>query len=102
MKQLAEAVSRAEGLAKPLVWQTVQQWESGVSAPKRVRMATVARLLELDMPAAALPPVFTRQGSPGTPARASSAAPEALVRVALLERARSVGAAPIRALALDR
>lgn len=47
MRQLAEAVSRAEGQAKPLAWQTVQQWESGVSAPKRKRMAIVAQLLEL-------------------------------------------------------
>jgi len=48
MERLAEEVSRAEDLAKPLSWQTVQQWESGNSAPKRTRMAVVQRLLDIE------------------------------------------------------
>lgn len=48
MERLAREVSEAEGLAKPLTWQAVQQWENGTSAPKRTRMTLVARLLELD------------------------------------------------------
>lgn len=75
MRQLAEAVSRAERLAKPLAWQTVQQWESGVSAPKRKRMATVVRLLELDAPAA---PVFSRKGVGENAATAAADATGAL------------------------
>lgn len=51
MERLAKEISEAEGLAKPLSWQTVQQWENGVSAPKRTRMGVVRRLLELDPPA---------------------------------------------------
>lgn len=52
-QQLAAAISEAEGLVRPLTWQTVQQWErepvegaAGKStAPKRKRLQTVARLL---------------------------------------------------------
>jgi transcriptional regulator with XRE-family HTH domain len=53
MEQLAAEISKAEGLHKPLSWQTVQQWENGASAPKRTRMEIVARLLglETDKPA---------------------------------------------------
>ena len=47
MEQLAKAVSEAENLAKPLAWQTIQQWERGASAPKRSRMPVVERLLGL-------------------------------------------------------
>ena len=47
MERLAQEVSKAERLAKPLAWQTVQQWEAGLSAPKRKRMETVASLLGL-------------------------------------------------------
>jgi phage repressor protein C with HTH and peptisase S24 domain len=47
MERLAQEVSKAEKLAKPLAWQTVQQWEAGLSAPKRRRMETVASLLGL-------------------------------------------------------
>ena len=47
MEQLAKAVSEAENLAKPLAWQTIQQWERGDSAPKRSRMPVVERLLGL-------------------------------------------------------
>jgi phage repressor protein C with HTH and peptisase S24 domain len=49
MERLAAEVSKAEKLAKPLSWQTVQQWESGASAPKRKRMETVASLLGLSV-----------------------------------------------------
>jgi phage repressor protein C with HTH and peptisase S24 domain len=49
MEQLAEKVSEIEGLAKPLSWQTVQQWENGTSAPKRKRLATVAKLLGVNL-----------------------------------------------------
>lgn len=53
MKRLAAEVSRAEGLAQPLAWQTVQQCErepssagSGKStAPTRRRLELVAKLL---------------------------------------------------------
>lgn len=48
MQQLARKISEAEGLQKPLAWQTVQQWERGDSAPARRRMALVLRLLEID------------------------------------------------------
>lgn len=48
MERLAQEVSTAEKLSKPLSWQTVQQWESGGSAPKRKRMAVVASLLGLN------------------------------------------------------
>lgn len=52
-QQLADAISEAEGLARRLTWQTVQQWErepkegSGAksTAPKRKRLEIVARLL---------------------------------------------------------
>lgn len=47
MEQLAKAVSDAENLAKPLAWQTIQQWERGDSAPKRSRMPVVEQLLGL-------------------------------------------------------
>lgn len=47
MERLAKEISEAEGLAKPLAWQTIQQWENGTSAPKRTRMALVRRLLDL-------------------------------------------------------
>jgi transcriptional regulator with XRE-family HTH domain len=49
MERLAKEISDAEGLAKPLAWQTIQQWENGASAPKRTRMALVKRLLGLDV-----------------------------------------------------
>lgn len=45
MQQLAAEVTQAEGLAKPLTWQAVQQWENGKSAPSRKRLALVASLL---------------------------------------------------------
>ncbi|KQT10983.1 hypothetical protein ASG30_09295 [Ramlibacter sp. Leaf400] len=47
MQRLAHEISQAEGLAKKLSWQTVQQWENGTSAPKRTRMQVVAKLLNL-------------------------------------------------------
>lgn len=46
MQGLADAVSGLEGLTKKLGWQTVQQWEKGVSAPKRTRLAHVATALK--------------------------------------------------------
>jgi transcriptional regulator with XRE-family HTH domain len=51
MERLAKEISDIEKLAKPLSWQTVQQWENGSSAPKRTRMELVRLLLELDPPA---------------------------------------------------
>lgn len=48
MQRLAAEISATESLAKPLSWQTVQQWENGLSAPKRTRMQTVRRLLKLN------------------------------------------------------
>jgi transcriptional regulator with XRE-family HTH domain len=48
-ERLAEEVSRLEGLSKPLAWQTVQQWENGVSAPARKRLPFVAAALGLTM-----------------------------------------------------
>lgn len=42
---LAAKVSELQQLAKPLTWQTVQQWENGASAPKRTRLEFVARAL---------------------------------------------------------
>lgn len=45
-QDLADAISRLEGLAKPLAWQTVQQWErEGGTAPKRTRLKFVAQAL---------------------------------------------------------
>lgn len=51
MERLAREISEAEGLSKPLSWQTIQQWENGTSAPKRTRMELVSQLLELNPPA---------------------------------------------------
>lgn len=45
MDELARRVSEAEGLQKPLNYQTVQQWENGKSAPKRQRLEAVATVL---------------------------------------------------------
>jgi len=45
MEQLAEAIASAEKSAKPLSWQTIQQWENGTTAPKRTRLKTVAEVL---------------------------------------------------------
>ena len=64
-QRLAEAVSTAEGLNKTLAWQTVQQWENGVSAPKRTRMPFVAQalgcsLLQLISEEVAIQPVLAR------------------------------------------
>jgi hypothetical protein len=46
--KLGEQVALAEGLPKPLAWQTVQQWEKpeGIgTAPKRKRLEFVALVL---------------------------------------------------------
>ena len=43
-QDLADRVSEREGLARPLTWQTVQQWEKK-TAPKRKRVQIVAELL---------------------------------------------------------
>lgn len=56
MSQLAEKVSEAEGLKKPLTWQTVQQWENGKSAPSRKRMQIVLQVLGLQT--AVAPPLI--------------------------------------------
>lgn len=56
MEQLAGEISKAEGLKKPLAWQTVQQWENGKSAPKRKRLAIVQQVLGVDLGAIAVPP----------------------------------------------
>lgn len=58
--ELAKRISDLEGLARPLAWQTVQQWENGKSAPKRKRLEFAAQalqtsvnaLMESDQPAA--------------------------------------------------
>jgi transcriptional regulator with XRE-family HTH domain len=48
-QQVAQEVSKLEGASKVLAWQTVQQWEKppeeGGTAPKRARLAYVARAL---------------------------------------------------------
>lgn len=45
MEELAARVSEAEGLPKPLAWQTIQQWErEGGTAPKRQRMEVVSKV----------------------------------------------------------
>lgn len=50
MEQLAAEVAREEGLAKPLAWQTVQQWEKeGGTAPKRKRLEVVAKIFDLSV-----------------------------------------------------
>lgn len=46
MEDLAAMISEAEGLQKPLAWQTIQQWENGKSAPRRGRMQIVAKILQ--------------------------------------------------------
>jgi transcriptional regulator with XRE-family HTH domain len=54
MEKLAEEVSKVEGLAKPLTWQTVQQWERPEplgTAPKRKRLAVVGELLGIQLTA---------------------------------------------------
>ncbi|CAN7363800.1 helix-turn-helix domain-containing protein [Acidovorax sp. LjRoot118] len=45
MEQLAREISKAEKSAKPLAWQTIQQWEAGKSAPKRTRLDLVKKIL---------------------------------------------------------
>lgn len=64
MERLAAEVSKAEGLKKPLSWQTVQQWENGNSAPRRDRMMTVMEVL-------GVAPSYPR----AVPARATEATP---------------------------
>lgn len=49
MMRLAEEISRLEGLSPALTWQTVQQWESGRSAPKRTRLGTVGTALGVNL-----------------------------------------------------
>jgi len=50
MEDLAARISAAEGLPKPLAWQTVQQWErEGGTAPKRKRMEVVAELFGMSV-----------------------------------------------------
>lgn len=49
MEQLAAAVAKHEGAAKPLSWQTIQQWENGTTAPKRTRLKAVGEVLGLSM-----------------------------------------------------
>jgi len=49
MEQLAAAVAKQEGAAKPLSWQTIQQWENGTTAPKRTRLKAVGEVLGLSM-----------------------------------------------------
>lgn len=44
MAELASRISAAEG-GRPLAWQTIQQWESGNSAPKRTRLLFVEQVL---------------------------------------------------------
>lgn len=45
MEQLAVRIAEAEGLPKPLAWQTIQQWEKeGGTAPKRKRLEAVAQV----------------------------------------------------------
>lgn len=60
MERLAKEVSEAEGLAKQLTWQTVQQWENGTSAPKRTRMEVVAQVLGLETAEARKGEVFEK------------------------------------------
>lgn len=52
MQQLAEEIAKAEGLSKPLAWQTIQQWEkqdgSG-TAPKRTRLEVLARIFGMSV-----------------------------------------------------
>lgn len=48
MEQLAKKVAEEERAAKPLAWQTVQQWEKeGGTAPKRKRLEIVAKLFDM-------------------------------------------------------
>lgn len=62
--RLAEAVSREERLAKPLAWQTVQQWEHS-TLPKSRRLTTVAKVLGTTVPnlLAGLPDSESNQSS---------------------------------------
>lgn len=48
-ERLALEVSEREGLDKPLAWQTVQQWENGVSAPARKRLPFVAAAMGISL-----------------------------------------------------
>lgn len=56
-EQLAYAVSIKEGLEKPLLRQTVQQWENGMSAPRHTRLAVVAQVLGVSVEELLGPPV---------------------------------------------
>lgn len=70
LQQLAAAVSRLEGGAKALSWQTVQQWENGTSAPKRTRMAHVAVALgcSVEELMGGVAPVLRAEAPPPPPA----------------------------------
>lgn len=66
MQDLARAVGEAEGGGRPLSYQTVQQWESGKSAPKRSRLEVVARVLgSTAQELLGLPAVTETQQPPG-------------------------------------
>lgn len=47
-QRLADEVTKLEGLAKPLTWQSVQQWEK-TTAPKRSRLPFVAKALGMSL-----------------------------------------------------
>jgi transcriptional regulator with XRE-family HTH domain len=72
-EQLAVKVSQLEGLAKPLAWQTVQQWETS-TVPRHRRLQHVATALEMQLdelmgaPASATPKAQVQsQGDDGWP-----------------------------------
>lgn len=60
MVQLAARISEIEGLAKPIRWQNVQQWEKpkgqGGTAPRRERLEAVAQALGIHVRSLLGPP----------------------------------------------
>lgn len=50
MHELAAKIAEAEGSAAPLAWQTVQQWEAGLTTPRHKRLTAVASVLNLTVP----------------------------------------------------
>lgn len=65
-EQLANRISELEGLAKPLAWQTVQQWENRTTVPRHRRLQHIAAALEM--------PLDELMGSPALTAKEQRAA----------------------------
>lgn len=68
-EDLAHRVSVLEGRSEPLMRQTVQQWEAGLSAPRHRRMAAVAQALGVSVQDLLNPGVLQVEPAPHPRAR---------------------------------